>query len=74
MRSLAYSGLRKPGGPRRLFRLLSFLGGGILLQATAGGCQEYLSSAIDALGQPLATGVGNALSSLVEALVLSAFI
>lgn len=66
--------LKRRDGVRRLLRLVSPLGGGILLQATAGGCQEYLSSAIDVLGQPLATGVGNALSSLVEALVLSTFI
>ena len=74
MHSLSRAELKRPGGDRRLLRLVSFLSGGVLLQATAGGCQESLSSIADALGQPLATGIGNGLSSLVEALVLSAFI
>jgi hypothetical protein len=60
-------------GARRLVRLVAFLGGGILLQTTAGGCQEYLSSFVDALGQPVATGIGNGVSSLLEALVLNLF-
>ena len=46
---------------------LRTLGGGILIQATAGGCQEYWSNVADALGQPVATGIGNGLSNRVEA-------
>jgi hypothetical protein len=57
----------------RLRRLVAFLGGGILLQST-GGCQEYLSSFIDALGQPVATGIGDGLSNLLQALVVGVFI
>jgi hypothetical protein len=53
---------------------VSFLGGGVILQVTAGGCQESLSSVAEALGQPLATGIGNGLSSLAEATVLNLFI
>ncbi len=67
------AGLKRPGGARRLFRLVGLLGGGILLQTT-GGCQDYLSSFIDALGQPIATGIGDAVSSLVQALVLNLFV
>lgn len=65
---------REPGGVRRLRCLVSLLGSGILLQAAAGGCQESLSSLAEALGQPLATGIGNGLNRLLEALVLSVFI
>ncbi len=64
----------RPGGTRRLRRLGQLLGGGILLQAAAGGCEASLPGIADALWQPLATGVGNGLSSLVEALVLNMFI
>jgi hypothetical protein len=53
---------------------VSFLGGGLLLQAAAGGCEESLSSIAGALGQPVVTGIGNSLSSLAEALLLNLFI
>jgi hypothetical protein len=62
------------GSPRRLRRLVSLLSGGVLLQATAGGCGASLSSIAEALWQPLVTGIGNGLSSLAEALVLNAFV
>jgi len=47
--------------------------GGLLLQTASGGCEAYLSSVVDALGQPVATGIGKGVSSLVEALVLNLF-
>ena len=68
------AGLNRSGGARRLRRLVSFLGGAILLQAAAGGCEESLSSIAGALGQPIVTGIGNGLSSLAEALVLNVLI
>ena len=74
MKSRFRSELKRLGGTRHRHRLMSLLSGGVLLQATAGGCEESLSSIADALGQPVATGIGNGLSSLVEALVLSVFI
>jgi hypothetical protein len=74
MHSWTRAELKRPGGARRLLRVVSFLSGGVLLQATAGGCQEYLSSLGDALGQPLATGIGSGLSKLAEAMVLNLFI
>ena len=58
----------------RRWSLLRLLAGGILLQATAGGCQDALSSVANALGQPVATGIGNGLSNLVQALVVGVFI
>ncbi len=61
-------------GTPRLGSLLRLLCGAVLLQAAAGGCQEALSSAVDAMGQPVATGIGNALSSLVQALIIGALI
>lgn len=61
------------GGARFLRRLVGLLAGGILLQ-TAGGCQGYLSGFVDALGQPVASGIGDAVSNLVQALVVGAFI
>lgn len=63
----------KPDGASRLWSLLGLFSGGILFQA-AGGCQTYLSSAVDAMGQPLATGIGNGLSNVVQALVVGVFI
>jgi hypothetical protein len=74
MRFCFRAGLRGSAIARCRFRLVSFLGGGVLLQATAGGCQEYLSSVVDALGQPVATGIGNGLSDVVRALVVGVFI
>ena len=59
-----------PGTARRLSRLASLLGGGILLQATAGGCQETWSGIADALGQPIAAGISDGVSTLIQALVV----
>lgn len=73
MKFLASAELNHPGRTRRFFRLVNLLGGGILLQTT-GGCQEFFSNVIDALGQPVAAGIGDGLSNLVEALVVGVFI
>ena len=74
MDSSTLAGLKRRGGARRLGRLVSFLGGGLLLQVTAGGCEESLPSIAAALGQPIVTGVANGLSKLTEAMVLNLFI
>ena len=74
MDSSTLAGLKRRVGARHLRRLVSFLGGGVLLQATAGGCEESLSNIAAALGQPVITGIGNGLSSLAEATVLNLFI
>lgn len=68
------SGWERLGGTRCLRRLARLLGGGIVLQVTAGGCQESFSNYTGALGQPIATGIGNSVSKLVEALILSMLI
>jgi hypothetical protein len=73
MTLLTSAKLNDRGGARLLHRLAGLLAGGILLQ-TAGGCQDHLSSFIDALGQPVATGIGNAVSNLLQALVVGVFI
>ena len=65
---------RRPDGICRFGRLASLLSGGMLLQAAAGGCQESLSSIAAALGQPLATGIGNGLSNLLQAFIVGVFI
>jgi len=74
MKSRFRSELKRLGGTRHRHRLMSLLSGGVLLQATAGGCGASLSSTAEALWQPLVTGIGNGLSSLAEALVLNAFV
>ncbi len=74
MKSSFRSRLKRLGGTRRLRCLVSLLSGGVLLQASAGGCEASLSSTAEALWQPLVTGIGNGVSSLVEALVLNAFV
>jgi hypothetical protein len=64
----------RPDAAPCLWSLLRLLCGGILLQTTTGGCQEALSSVANALGQPVATGIGNGLSNLVQALVVGVFV
>jgi hypothetical protein len=64
----------RPDAAPRLWSLLRLLCGGILLQTTTGGCEEYFSNAVSALGYPVATGIGNGLSNLVQALVVGVFI
>jgi len=64
---------RRRGSAASLRRLLSLLGGGVLVQAAAGGCEESLSSIAGAMGRSLATGLGNGLSKLSEAMVLNFF-
>jgi hypothetical protein len=58
------------GQSRYWWRVAGLVAGGILLQAAA-GCEERLANAVSAFGQPVATGVGNGISSLFEALTLS---
>ena len=61
------------GCHRRWLRIAGLLAGGMLLQA-ATGCEQRLADAASAFGQPIATGVGNGISSLFEALTLSLFV
>jgi len=73
MKCCSWLGWDRHGSTGRLRRLVSLLSGGVLLQA-ASGCGASLSSVAGAIWQPLVTGIGNGLSSLIEALVLNAFV
>ncbi|MBN1508624.1 MAG: hypothetical protein JW955_17385 [Sedimentisphaerales bacterium] len=61
-------------GARYLVRVVICLSGGILLQVHTSSCQEAFASIAGALRQPLATGIGNGLSTLTETMVLNLFI
>jgi len=74
MVSMTSAGRRRRPGGECLRRIVSILGGGILLQAAAGGCEELLRGISGALGQAFVVGIGNGLSNLAEGIVLNLFI
>lgn len=45
--------------------------GGLLLQATAGGCSQTLDDLAGTLGQNVVEGIGAGVSNLTEALLLN---
>ena len=46
-------------------------GGGLLLQATAGGCSQTLNDLAGTLGQNVVEGIGSGASNLAEVLFLN---
>ncbi len=74
MHSSTCTELKKRNGTQRMLRLTALLAGGILLQTAASGCEQYLSNAVSALGNPIATGIGNGISNALQALVVGLLI